>query len=103
MVVATLLLTACGSLDTHSAPPNQAATSPSAAASPSVIPLPTPTVAGTIAFSRLLEEQGEGEVCIVNTDGTGLETLAGGRDWATVSLLVAGWEADRLLRFGQLA
>jgi Tol biopolymer transport system component len=83
LVFAALTFTACGVSGTaDSASPNQAAASPSAASSPSVIPLPAPTVAGTIAFTRYLEEQGEGEVCIVNTDGTGLKTLAGGRDWA---------------------
>jgi len=83
LVFAALTFAACGGSGTaDSASPNQAAVSLSVTASPSGIPLPTPTVAGTIAFTRYLEEQGEGEICIVNTDGTGLKTLAGGRDWA---------------------
>ena len=86
LLVAVLALAACGdSGTTPSASPaaalSEAVASP-LAASPSVIPLPTPTVAGTIAFTRYREKQDEVEVCTVNTDGTGLRTLAGGRDGA---------------------
>jgi Tol biopolymer transport system component len=52
-------------------------TLPSAAASASATPIPAPTVAGTIAFTSLVAD-GDYDVCVVNTDGSGLKTLAGG-------------------------
>jgi Tol biopolymer transport system component len=87
--LATLALVACGASGTvatssTSSTPGQAAASPTVATSPgpSGIPLPTPTVAGTIAFSHNVGEDAfynaNFDVCVVNTDGTGLKTLAGG-------------------------
>lgn len=70
-----LTLAACGGSDTTAS--TSPAASPSVTASPSGIPLPTPTVAGTIAFTMRVKD-GDDDVCVVNTDGTGLETLAGG-------------------------
>jgi Tol biopolymer transport system component len=46
------------------------------------MPLPAPTVAGTIAFTKYDEATDDYDVCVVNTDGTGLKTLAGGKGWA---------------------
>jgi len=77
---AGLALAACGGSGTSastspSAEPSQAAASPSVAAS--ATPLPTPTVAGTIAFLKLQEtaDNANGDIYIVNTDGTGLRRL----------------------------
>jgi Tol biopolymer transport system component len=78
-------LVACGGSDTtESAAPTAApseAASPSVAASPSGIPLPTPTVAGTIVFARAVSGGVDADICVVESDGTGLKTLAGGSDW----------------------
>jgi hypothetical protein len=88
VLIAPLALAACGGAGTTasnspSATPSQAAPSPSVAASPIGIPLPTPTVAGAIAYSHYVGEDAEYnadyDVCVVNTDGTGLKTLAGGK------------------------
>jgi Tol biopolymer transport system component len=84
--VAGLVVAACGGSGTTtststSVAPSQAAASVGASASPSAIPLPAPTVAGTIAFTRYAENewtQVDYDVCVVNTDGTGLKVLAGG-------------------------
>ena len=82
VLVAVLALAACGDSDTTPSTSPAAAFS-EAAASPSVTPgepgtpLPTPTVTGTIAFTTLVAD-GDLDVCAVNTDGTGLKTLAGG-------------------------
>lgn len=58
-----------------------AATSPGpkSASAPTADPatLPAPTVAGVIAFTRLVAD-GDYDVCTVSTDGTGLKTLASG-------------------------
>jgi hypothetical protein len=83
LVVAGLVLAACGGSDTTastSPAASQAAGSPSVAASPSGIPLPTPTVAGIIAFTRYGENewtQVDYDICVVNTDGTGLSAVPG--------------------------
>jgi len=53
------------------------AASPSVTPSETGTPLPTPTVAGTIAFTTLAGYM-DNDICVVNTDGTGLKTLAGG-------------------------
>lgn len=80
LLVAVLALAACGGSDTTpSASPaaalSEAVASPSVAAS--ATPLPTPTVAGTIAFTTLAGYNDD-DICVVNTDGTGLRVLAGG-------------------------
>ena len=80
VVAVTLATAACGGSNTTSsgspsAATSQAAASLSVAASPSATPLPTPPVAGTIAFERV-EPVGHGEVFRVNTSGTGLKRLA---------------------------
>ena len=84
LLLPLLVLSACGGpgTTTSTPPPSPAeAASPSVAASPSGIPLPTPTVAGTIAFTRHAENewtQVDHDICVVDTDGTGLKVLAGG-------------------------
>jgi Tol biopolymer transport system component len=77
LVVAGLMLAACGDTDTTAAGSPSAMTLPSAVASPSETPIPAPTVAGAIAFTSLVGE-GDYDVCVVTTDGSGLKTLAGG-------------------------
>jgi Tol biopolymer transport system component len=84
-LTAVLALAACGGSgatgDASSASPSGASAALSASASPSVIPLPTPTVAGSIAFTRYGENewtQTDTDICVVDTDGTGLRVLAGG-------------------------
>jgi Tol biopolymer transport system component len=70
VVLAVLLLAACGGSD---ATPS---TSPSAAVSgDGATPLPTPTVAGTIAFSNRAENEAYPDIYVVNADGTGLTQL----------------------------
>ena len=86
LLVAAFGLAACGGSDTTpSASPaaalSEAAASPSATPSETGTPLPTPTVAGTIAFTTLAGYKDQ-DICVVNTDGTGLKTLAGGEDIA---------------------
>jgi len=82
VLLAALALAACGGSDATTAPSPSVEPSP-VAASPSVTPsetgtsLPTPTVAGTIAFTTLAGYM-DNDICVVNTDGTGLKTLAGG-------------------------
>ena len=82
VLVVVLALAACGGSDSTassspSAQPSEAAASPSVTPSETGIPLPAPTVAGTIAFTTLAEYM-DNDICVVNTDGTGLKTLAGG-------------------------
>ena len=86
-LAAALALAACGGSDTAattspSTAPSEVAASPSA--SPSGIPLPAPTVTGTIVFAHVLSsDQGleDADICVVEADGTGLKTLAGGYEW----------------------
>jgi Tol biopolymer transport system component len=79
VALAALALAACGGSSTAvslpSAAPSQAVPSPSVAASPSATPLPTPTVAGTIAFGH---DRSNG-IALINTDGSGLKILVKGR------------------------
>ncbi len=85
--VAALALAACGGSGTTASPSSSVTASPtmspSVAASPSGVPLPAPTVAGTIAFTRYrLDEETlmeDYDVCAVDTDGTGFKVLAGGK------------------------
>ena len=79
-----LLLAACGGSDTtaSSSSPSVAPSLAASPASPSGVPLPAPTVAGTIAFTRYGEDEetqlDDTDICVVDTDGTGLRVLAGG-------------------------
>jgi len=72
-LVGVLTLAACGGSSTTASPSPSVEPSPVAASSapPRETPLPTPTVAGTIAYSN----EGGKNICIVNVDGTGLAQL----------------------------
>jgi len=77
LLCASVLVTACsGSSTTASTSTSPSGVAASVAASPSATPLPKGAGRGTIAFTRYLWEQGDAEVCVVNTDGTGLRRLA---------------------------
>jgi Tol biopolymer transport system component len=67
---------ACGTQVTTTTAP--AATTATAAAS-TTTSLSAPTVAGTIAFGNHVGK-GNDDICIVNTDGTGFATIAGGEN-----------------------
>jgi len=80
LVVAAFALAAAGGSSTAassspSTTPSEAAASPSVAASPSGIPLPTPTVAGTIVLGNVMEAEVNADIYAVNADGTGLTTV----------------------------
>jgi len=79
VLLAVLALAGCGGSSTTASPSPSVEPSPVAASSapPSETPLPTPTVAGTIAFLKLREtaDNANGDIYIVNTDGTGLRRL----------------------------
>jgi len=51
--------------------------------SPDTTPLPAPTVAGTIAFERIVTPGlgGDRDIFLVNSDGTGLRRLTDDADW----------------------
>ena len=78
-LTALLAIAACGGSSTTASPSPSVEPSPVAASSapPRETPLPTPTVAGTIAFLKLTEsaDNANGDIYIVNTDGTGLKRL----------------------------
>jgi Tol biopolymer transport system component len=85
VVGATAMAAACGGTSTTASNTPSATTSTSAEPSQSATPLPSPTVAGVIAFEKVVEtgENFEGEnsvtksnICVVNADGTSLKTLA---------------------------
>ena len=87
-LVVALTLAACGGSSSTTTAPSTTippSTSPSTTTSlpvettTSTIPLPTPTIAGTIAFTRGVKDgTSPNEIWVVNTDGTGLKMLAGG-------------------------
>ncbi len=81
---AALTITACGgsgatASDSPSGAPGQAASSPSATPTSVATALPAPTVAGTIAFGKMVKAAKgyNSEIFTVRTDGTGLKQ---GRD-----------------------
>lgn len=84
VVGATTMAAACGSASTTASNSPSAATSTSAEPSASAAQLPAPTVAGVIAFEKVVETGDTGgdtyvsksNICVVNADGTGLRTLA---------------------------
>ena len=89
VAVAALTFAACGGSETTQG------TSPSTAAAPTVTPvvtarpatpLPTPTVAGTVAFAKSItpifrKKQPNTDIYIVNTDGSGLKRLTDAPGW----------------------
>ena len=82
ILVATTLA-ACGGSSAATATSPSAVTSPAAGPSQSATPLPAPTVAGTMAFERVVTPGpgGNGDICIVNADGTGLTRLTDDPGW----------------------
>ena len=79
LLCASAVLSACGAASTRassSTSPSSGGVAAYAAASPSATPLPRGAGRGTVAFTRYLWKQGDFEVCVVNTDGTGLRRLA---------------------------
>ena len=82
LLCASVVVSACGAgspTTWSSSSPSPSAAAASSAASPSTTPLPRGAGRGTIAFTRYLSKQGDFggfEVCVVNTDGTGLRRLA---------------------------
>jgi Tol biopolymer transport system component len=88
LAAALLTLPACGgSGATASGPPPGAASlvaaSPSATPTPAVTALPAPTVAGTIAFGKMVKAAKgyNSEIFTVRTDGTGLKQLTDDTGW----------------------
>ena len=87
VVIAALALAACGgSTSTASNSPSTATLPSSDPSDPQLRPWPTPTVAGAIAFSRVVKrEEGEtlenADICVVNADGTGLTQLTDEPAW----------------------
>ena len=75
VVLAVLAPSACGG--------RSSTTASSPSAGQGGIPLPTPTVAGTIAFERVVTPgiEGNGDIYVVNTDGTDLKQLTDDPAW----------------------
>jgi TolB protein len=102
LVVATAIaFAACGGSGTTSSGSTSpaasqiaVAASPAVTASPtaSVIPLPSPTVAGRIVFARDngTDAYNDTDIYVVDSDGTGLKVLAGGEE----SALWPHWSPD---------
>ena len=72
--------TTTGTVPTTAAPTTAASVSTTAAAPSTTTTLPAPTVLGTIAFTNRIGK-GDTDICIVNTDGTGLTTVVGGEGY----------------------
>jgi Tol biopolymer transport system component len=90
IAIAAFTLAACGGASTTAATSPSTAIQSSSAPTESAIPLPAPTVAGTIAFTRVVEAGVNSDICVINSDGTGLRVLAGGPNWAEH----ASWSPD---------
>jgi len=82
ILVATTLA-ACGGSSATTATSPSAMTSAAAGPSQGATPLQAPTVAGTLAFERVVTPGpgGNGDICVVNADGTGLVRLTDGPGW----------------------
>jgi Tol biopolymer transport system component len=88
LALAVLALAACGGASTTASTSPSTAILSSSAPTESAIPLPTPTVAGTIAFDGIVKtgegrygEGGNGNIYVVNADGTGLKQLTDAPGW----------------------
>jgi hypothetical protein len=81
LVVTTLA--ACGGSSTTTAASPSAVTSPASGASQGATPLPASTLAGTLAFERVVTPGagGNGDICVVNADGTSLKRLTDDPGW----------------------
>jgi Tol biopolymer transport system component len=82
VLVAVFALAGCGgsgapTTESPSTAPSQGAVS-TAATSPSATPLPTPAVAGTIAFSQANAAGTRSDIWVVSLDGDGLRRVAKG-------------------------
>ena len=84
VLAAAVMLAACGGCGTTATTsPGTAAASP-VASNQNAMPLPAPTIAGTLAFARVTSgfDEGDvvrtGDICVVRTDGTGLTPLTVG-------------------------
>jgi Tol biopolymer transport system component len=73
-IVAAFALAACGGSSTATSNTPSAVTLP-AADSPSETPIPAPTVAGAIAFARVVEPETNYDIYVIDSDGTGLRQL----------------------------
>jgi Tol biopolymer transport system component len=82
ILVATTLA-ACGGSSATTATSPSAVTSAAAGPSQGATPLQAPTVAGTLAFERVVTPGpgGNGDICVVNADGTGLTRLTDDPGW----------------------
>jgi Tol biopolymer transport system component/predicted small lipoprotein YifL len=87
VVVAVLVLAlgACGGASPMASTSPSASPSPSVAPSESATPLPRPTVAGTIAFAKVVTtgDGGNSDIYVVNPDGTALKQLTDTPGWET--------------------
>jgi Tol biopolymer transport system component len=88
VLTALLALAACGSSgtttsDSPSGAPSHAAAAPSATPTPDATALPAPTVAGTIAFGKMVKAAKgyNSEIFTVRTDGKGLKQLTDDPVW----------------------
>ena len=86
VLVSGLALAACG--DSGTTTSSSPSASPTTSQPQAVItdypatPLPTPTSTGTLAFMKILKGGGgNGDIFVVNTDGTGLKRLTNGPSW----------------------
>jgi len=81
VLIAMLALAACGGLSTTAA--SSPSTAPSVTPSESATPLPVPTVAGTIAFCKVVKpvEGGDADIYTVRPDGTRLTRLTESGGW----------------------
>jgi Tol biopolymer transport system component len=77
VILVATTLAACGGSSATTATSPSAVTSAAAGPGQSATPLPAPTVAGTIAFERVVTPGpgGNGDICVVNADGSGLTRL----------------------------
>lgn len=91
VVLVLLSIVACGGSDTSTSPTASppAVVLPSATPSQSTTPLPAPTVAGTIAYTRVVDGEDD-PLCLINTDGTGFTKMDTGASMA----LEAAWSPD---------
>ena len=84
VLAAAITVAGCGSSSSTAATSPGTAAAPPVATSQNAMPLPAPTVAGTLAFARVTSVVDEGyvvrtgDICVARTDGTGLTPLAAG-------------------------
>jgi Tol biopolymer transport system component len=79
VLLTALALAACGGSTSTSSSSPRGATSPSAMSPASATPLPTPTVAGTIAFGKVKDFKSD--LYVINSDGSGLRSVVAASDF----------------------